>query len=61
MATYRIRFQLWWYKLLIKLKLKTDEVYYIGGSEALPPPLTKDEEEVLLKNSHQEMKQHVHC
>lgn len=49
MATYRIRFQLWWYKLLIKLKLKTDEVYYIGGSEALPPPLTKDEEEVLLK------------
>lgn len=60
MATYRIRFQLWWYKLLIKLKLKTDEVYYIGGSEALPPPLTKDEEEVLLKNFHQEMKQHVH-
>ena len=49
MATYRIRFQLWWYKLLIKLRLKTDEVYYIGGSEALPPPLTKDEEEVLLK------------
>lgn len=49
MSTYRIRLQLWWYKLLIKLKIKTDEVYYIGGSEALPPPLTKDEEEVLLK------------
>ncbi|TYR82639.1 RNA polymerase sporulation sigma factor SigE [Priestia megaterium] len=49
MATYRIRLQLWWYKLLIKLKIKTDEVYYIGGSEALPPPLTKDEEEVLLQ------------
>jgi RNA polymerase sporulation-specific sigma factor len=28
--------------------LKTDEIYYIGGSEALPPPLTKEEEEVLL-------------
>jgi RNA polymerase sporulation-specific sigma factor len=28
--------------------MKTDEVYYIGGSEALPPPLNKDEEEVLL-------------
>lgn len=38
-----------WYKLLMKLGLKTDEIHYIGGSEALPPPLTKDEEEVLLK------------
>jgi RNA polymerase sporulation-specific sigma factor len=33
----------------MKLGLKTDEVYYIGGSEALPPPLNKDEEEMLLK------------
>jgi RNA polymerase sporulation-specific sigma factor len=32
----------------MKLGLKTDEVYYIGGSEALPPPLSKDEEEMLL-------------
>nr|WGD83085.1 RNA polymerase sporulation sigma factor SigE [Bacillus subtilis] len=37
-----------WYKLLMKLGLKSDEVYYIGGSEALPPPLSKDEEQVLL-------------
>ncbi|MEH6940537.1 RNA polymerase sporulation sigma factor SigE [Bacillus sp. JJ722] len=37
-----------WYKLLVKLKIKTDEIYYIGGSEALPPPLTKEEEEVLI-------------
>jgi len=28
--------------------LKSDEVYYIGGSEALPPPLSKDEEAILL-------------
>jgi RNA polymerase sporulation-specific sigma factor len=28
--------------------MKTDEIYYIGGSEALPPPLNKDEEEILL-------------
>lgn len=29
-------------KLLVKLKIvKRDEVYYIGGSEALPPPLFK--------------------
>ena len=36
-----------WYKVLLKLGIKTDEIYYIGGSEALPPPLTKEEEEVL--------------
>jgi RNA polymerase sporulation-specific sigma factor len=49
MSTYAIRIKLFWYKWLIKLGLKTDEVHYIGGSEALPPPLTKEEEEVLLK------------
>jgi RNA polymerase sporulation-specific sigma factor len=38
----------YWYKLLIKLGIKTDEIYYIGGSEALPPPLSKEEEEVLI-------------
>jgi len=38
----------YWNKLLIKLRLKSDEIYYIGGSEALPPPLTKEEEEVLI-------------
>ncbi|KHF28567.1 RNA polymerase sigma-35 factor precursor [Anoxybacillus sp. BCO1] len=32
-----------------KLGLKADEIYYIGGSEALPPPLTKEEEEMLLQ------------
>ncbi|MEW4149357.1 RNA polymerase sporulation sigma factor SigE [Bacillus thuringiensis] len=37
-----------WYKVLLKLGIKTNEIYYIGGSEALPPPLTKEEEEVLL-------------
>ena len=46
---WKLRIQLWWYKLLIKLGLKTDEIYYIGGSEALPPPLSKTEEQSLLK------------
>lgn len=32
----------------MKLGLKSDEIYYIGGSEALPPPLSKDEEQELL-------------
>ncbi|MFC3882662.1 RNA polymerase sporulation sigma factor SigE [Bacillus songklensis] len=49
MSTYVIRLKLLWYKLLMKLGLKIDEVHYIGGSEALPPPLTKEEEEVLLQ------------
>ncbi|PAQ13204.1 RNA polymerase sporulation sigma factor SigE [Bacillaceae bacterium SAOS 7] len=44
----RIKMVYYWYKLLIKLGLKTDEIYYIGGSEALPPPLSRDEEEKLL-------------
>ncbi|OZM58512.1 RNA polymerase sporulation sigma factor SigE [Lottiidibacillus patelloidae] len=48
MKKIKIRLTLLWYKLLIKLGLKTDEVYYIGGSEALPPPLSKEEEAELL-------------
>ncbi|MGM7635925.1 RNA polymerase sporulation sigma factor SigE [Bacillus sp. Hm123] len=48
MKTLRIKMAYYWYKLLIKLGLKTDEIYYIGGSEALPPPLSRDEEEKLL-------------
>ncbi|WP_285806122.1 RNA polymerase sporulation sigma factor SigE [Rossellomorea marisflavi] len=45
----KLKLQYYWYKLLLKLGLKTDEIHYIGGSEALPPPLSKDEEEVLLQ------------
>lgn len=49
MKNWKLRLSYYWYKLLIKLRIKTDEVYYIGGSEALPPPLSKEEEEVLLQ------------
>lgn len=31
-------------RLLIKFKLFVRNVYYIGGNDALPPPLSKDEE-----------------
>ncbi|MEE6452169.1 MULTISPECIES: RNA polymerase sporulation sigma factor SigE [Bacillaceae] len=44
-----LKLKLGLYKLLVKLGLKADEVYYIGGSEALPPPLTREEEEKLLQ------------
>ncbi|MCZ0755518.1 RNA polymerase sporulation sigma factor SigE [Anoxybacillus sp. J5B_2022] len=49
MRTWKLRIIYLWYKLLMKLGIKTDEIYYIGGSEALPPPLTKEEEELLLQ------------
>ena len=49
MKKFKLKLQYYWYKLLLKLRLKTDEIHYIGGSEALPPPLSKDEEEVLLQ------------
>ncbi|RDU38494.1 RNA polymerase sporulation sigma factor SigE [Neobacillus piezotolerans] len=49
MKKWRLRLYYYWSKLLFKLGLKSEEVHYIGGSEALPPPLSKEEEEVLLK------------
>jgi RNA polymerase sporulation-specific sigma factor len=48
MGKIRIRIVLWWQRILMKLGIKPDEIYYIGGSEALPPPLSKDEEAHLL-------------
>lgn len=35
-------------KLISRFKLTFSKVYYIGGNDALPPPLTKDEEEELV-------------
>lgn len=49
MKKLRLRLTYFWYKILMKLGLKSDEIYYIGGSEALPPPLSKDEEAILLE------------
>ncbi len=36
-------------RILIKFKLFFKSVYYIGGNDALPPPLSKEEEEYLYK------------
>ncbi len=49
MKKWRFLLSFYWYKFLRKIGLKTDEIYYIGGSEALPPPLTKEEEEILIQ------------
>ncbi|GBF11968.1 RNA polymerase sporulation sigma factor SigE [Tepidibacillus infernus] len=49
LAKWKIQLILLWYRLLFLLGLKTEEIYYIGGSETLPPPLTREEEELLLE------------
>jgi RNA polymerase sporulation-specific sigma factor len=49
---WKIQMHVWMYKMYIRCGLKTDEIYYIGGSEALPPPLSREEEEVLLGQLH---------
>lgn len=46
---WKLLFQLAYYRILMLLGLKGEEIYYIGGSEALPPPLTREEEEYLLE------------
>lgn len=45
---WKLKIQLNYYRLMFLIGLKNEEIYYIGGSEALPPPLTRDEEEYLL-------------
>ncbi|MCF3942512.1 RNA polymerase sporulation sigma factor SigE [Oceanobacillus alkalisoli] len=49
MDMWKLRLRMLWYRLLFKLKIKSSEIYYIGGKEALPPPLNKEEEAELLK------------
>ncbi len=46
---WRNRLRLWWNKILIKLRIKRGEIYYIGGKTALPAPLEKAKERETLK------------
>lgn len=46
---WKLLFQINYYRILLLLGLKSEEIYYIGGSEALPPPLTREEEQYLLQ------------
>lgn len=43
-----IKFKIVLNRLLIKFRMFFKSVYYIGGNDALPPPLTKEEEEGLV-------------
>lgn len=38
-----------WYRILVKLHIRPEEIYYIGGSDGLPSPLSKEEEAELMK------------
>lgn len=49
LKSWKMRLRLRWYNILIKIGVKSEEIYYIGGSEALPPPLSKEEEAELLE------------
>ena len=40
------RIRLWWIK---KVTSKAKSIFYIGGSDALPPPLSRGEEEQALE------------
>ena len=46
---WKVTLQLLWYRFLLFIGVKRNEIYYIGGSEALPPPLSKEEEKHLLE------------
>jgi len=48
-STWRIRLRVTIIRLLLFLRSYEGEIHYVGGSEALPPPLTREEEEYLLE------------
>lgn len=48
LVRWKLIVQLMWYRILIQLGFRGEEIYYIGGSEALPPPLSREEEGHLL-------------
>lgn len=45
----RMQVRIQYIRLLMLMGLRSEEIYYIGGSEALPPPLTREEEQYLLE------------
>lgn len=38
-----------WRNILVRLHIRPDEIYYIGGNDGLPSPLSKEEEAELMK------------
>jgi RNA polymerase sporulation-specific sigma factor len=48
MLKWKLRLRIWYLRLLFALGWRSEGAYYIGGSDALPPPLSREEEEYLL-------------
>lgn len=48
MLKWKLRLRILYVRLLLSAGLRSDGAYYIGGSEALPPPLSREEEAYLL-------------
>ncbi|MBU5590919.1 RNA polymerase sporulation sigma factor SigE [Clostridium sp. MSJ-4] len=44
----KLRIRIWINRIISKLGLFFKKIYYIGGNDALPPPLSKEEEEDLV-------------
>ena len=47
--------------LIYKFKCITRAIFYIGSSDALPPPLTRDEEDRKCKNNIDRKKFKIGC
>lgn len=45
---WKLRLRILYLRFLFAIGLKGEGLYYIGGSDALPPPLSREEEEYLL-------------
>ncbi|UOF89165.1 RNA polymerase sporulation sigma factor SigE [Fodinisporobacter ferrooxydans] len=45
---FRLQLRILLVRILLLLGERPHEIHYVGGSEALPPPLTREEEEYLL-------------
>lgn len=60
MYAIKLKLEYFWNRILSILGLKgEDTIYYIGGSEILPPPLNKEEEDSLINQLGGERDLHV--
>lgn len=54
MSSYKIKNPLLKIRIFLSRIFKTNSIYYINGSETLPPPLSAEEEEMMIKEIHTE-------
>ena len=54
MWSYKIKNPLLRLRIFLSRIFKTNNIYYINGSETLPPPLSAEEEELMIREIHTE-------